>query len=626
MSGRIPRAFIDELIARSDIVELISARVPLKRAGREYKACCPFHDEKTASFWVSPDKQFYHCFGCGAHGTAVGFLMAYDRLSFPEAVEELATRQGLNVPHEGPSGLSPAARSGDAGESGADSSAELYRLLTEAADFFRSAFAASERAGSYAARRGLNAEFIERFAVGYAPDSWNELLRRLGRNERALRDLVSVGLTIEREGSAAGNRDGNAARYYDRFRDRLMFPIRDTRGRVIGFGGRVIDHGEPKYLNSPETALFHKGRELYGLYETRLARQALKRLVVVEGYMDAVRLHQAGLPYAVATLGTATTADHLRRAFRLVSEIVFAFDGDRAGRAAAWRALQNALPEVKAGREIRFLFLPEGEDPDSLVGKEGAQAFEARIAAAVPMSEYLVAHLCEQADVSHADGKARFMALLQPLWERLAPGIYRDLLLERIGETLHLPQEKLQQWLAHREGPAVALAPGPTRSERPRAARQAGAGRGSLVTQAITLLLHFPAAASGVSEPQRVALEQLQRPGIAVLAELLGQQVAQPATTMAQILERWRERAEYRRLTELAAVVPLISDAAAAGLELSQAVDRLLDRELRHRRLEALIEKARTERLADAEKLELQALTTDQSGVQSTVRRRDHQT
>ncbi len=471
MSGRIPRAFIDELIARTDIVELIGARVPLKRAGREYKACCPFHDEKTASFWVSPDKQFYHCFGCGAHGTALGFLIDYDRLAFPEAVEELATRFGLSVPHEG--GGSAAGRPGagagagssevDAGgSSGAvESTVELYRLLAETAEFFSSSLTANERARSYAARRGLNEEYLERFAIGYAPDSWNDLLRRAGRNEQTLRDLLAVGLIIERDGGAQREGAPGSHRYYDRFRDRLMFPIRDTRGRVVGFGGRVLDVGEPKYLNSPETVLFHKGRELYGLYETRLARQALKRLVVVEGYMDAVRLHQAGLPYAVATLGTATTVEHLRRAFRLVSEIVFAFDGDSRHRAAAWRALQNALPEVKAGREIRFLFLPEGEDPDSLVGREGAAAFEARIAAAVPMSEYLIAHLCEEADVKHADGKARFMALLQPLWERLAPGIYRELLLERIAEALQLPAERLQQWLGQRPNPAStpALAP-----------------------------------------------------------------------------------------------------------------------------------------------------------------------
>jgi DNA primase len=647
MAGRIPRAFIDELIARADIVELISARVPLKRAGREYKACCPFHDEKTASFWVSPEKQFYHCFGCGAHGTVVGFLMAYDRLSFPEAVEELAARLGLSVPHEGPAPVAAEAAGGV--DSGAESSAALYRLLAEAADLFRTALAANERARGYAARRGLTSEFIERFAIGYAPDSWSELLRRLGRSERALRDLVAVGLTIERDGATAqrvdsggaahsgstdtgpvhsGSTQQGSARYYDRFRDRLMFPIRDTRGRVLGFGGRVLDSGEPKYLNSPETALFHKGSELYGLYETRLARQPLRRLVVVEGYMDAVRLHQAGLPYAVATLGTATTAEHLRRAFRLVNELVFAFDGDRAGRAAAWRALQNALPEVKAGREIRFLFLPDGEDPDSLVGREGAQAFEARIAAAVPLSEYLVSHLCEQADVTHADGKARFMALVQPLWERLAAGIYRELLLERIAEALQLPVERLQHWLGQPKGSAATatlvgaeVASGSRSRTRPRSD-----GRGSLITQAITLLLHFPAAATAVSAEQRTALAQLQRPGIAVLAELLAQQSEQPAATMAQILERWRERSEYQRLTELAAVVPLISDAAAAGCELAQAVDRLLDRELRHRRLAALIEKARSERLGESEKLELQALTLDQSGTQSTARGRGEET
>ncbi len=649
MSGRIPRTFIDELIARADIVELISARVPLKRAGREYKACCPFHDEKTASFWVSPEKQFYHCFGCGAHGTVVGFLMAYDRLSFPEAVEELAARLGLSVPHEGRTPATAEAAGG--GEGGAESSAALYRLLAEAAEFFRTAFAGSERARAYAARRGLTSEFIERFAIGYAPDSWSELLRRLGRGERTLRDLVAVGLTIERDAATAqraehagagdsgsthsasihaGSTHHGSARYYDRFRDRLMFPIRDTRGRVLGFGGRVLDSGEPKYLNSPETALFHKGSELYGLYETRLARQPLRRLVVVEGYMDAVRLHQAGLPYAVATLGTATTAEHLRRAFRLVNELVFAFDGDRAGRAAAWRALQNALPEVKAGREIRFLFLPDGEDPDSLVGREGAQAFEARIAAAVPLSEYLVSHLCEQADVTHADGKARFMALVQPLWERLAAGIYRELLLERIAEALQLPVERLQQWLGRPKAGAVATSAALTGAEATSGSRSGtrprSSGRGSLITQAITLLLHFPAAAAAVSAEQRAALAQLQRPGIAVLAELLVQQSEQPAASMAQILERWRERSEYQRLTELAAVVPLISDAAAAGCELAQAVARLLERELRHRRLAALIEKARGERLGESEKLELQALTLDQSGTQSTSRRRGEET
>jgi len=343
--GRIPQHFIDELIARTDIVELIGARVPLKKSGREYKACCPFHAEKTPSFWVSPDKQFYYCFGCGKHGTALGFLMDHDHMAFPEAVEELATRLGIEVPHEG--GVERATQRADE---------PLYELLARVAGFYTEQLAREPRARAYLAQRGLTAATQERFAIGYAPNSWNELLRRFGGSDAERKRLSDAGLIIERERGAG--REGE--RYYDRFRDRVMFPIRDARGRVIAFGGRVIDTGEPKYLNSPETVLFHKGRELYGLYETRRARRALERLVVVEGYMDAVSLHQAGVDYAVATLGTATTAEHLRRIFRLVPAVVFAFDGDRAGRAAAWRALQQALPETREGREIRFLFLPHG--------------------------------------------------------------------------------------------------------------------------------------------------------------------------------------------------------------------------------------------------------------------------
>ncbi len=603
MAGRIPQHFIDELIARADIVEIIGSRVALKKAGREYKACCPFHDEKTPSFWVSPDKQFYHCFGCGAHGTALGFLMAYDRLPFPEAVEDLATRLGLSVPHEG--GM--AAGTGSAGA--ADETAPLYELLANVADFYHANLAQSARAAAYAAQRGLTPETIDRFRIGYAADSWNEVLRRFGGGVQSSRALRDCGLIIEREGSSDG--------YYDRFRDRLMFPIRDTRGRVIAFGGRVLGSGDPKYLNSPETVLFHKGKELYGLYETRLARRSLQRLLVVEGYMDAVRLHQAGLTYAVATLGTATTPEHLRRAFRLVSEIIFCFDGDRAGRAAAWRALQQVLPEAREGREVRFLFLPEHEDPDSLVGREGGERFEARLDTAQPLSEYLVAQLSEQADVSHADGKARFVALARPLLEKIAPGVYRELLLERVAAAVGQSAERLQQWIATPEMPAAAA---PVHA--PRAAERAGVaaarrrvGRGSLITQAIGLLLHFPAAAAAVEETLRLELARLELPGVAVLRELLEQQRASPVATMAQTLERWRERHEYRRLCELAAEAPLVPDGAAAGRELLSAVTRLLDQELRQRRLQSLIEKAATQALDEAEKAELQALTRGQSRV-----------
>jgi DNA primase len=595
MAGRIPQAFIDELIARADLVELIGTRVPLKKAGREYKACCPFHNEKTPSFHVIPDKQFYHCFGCGAHGTALGFLMEYDGLPFLDAVEDLATRVGLPVPHEA---------GADTHGGGTDSTTALYEMLTRASDFYHSTLLSDERGRAYAQKRGLTPEIIERFRIGYAPDGWSEVLRRFGSGERAQSQLLATGLIIERDRASGSGSD----RYYDRFRDRLMFPIRDTRGRVIAFGGRVLDQGEPKYLNSPETALFHKGKELYGLYETRLARRALKRLLVVEGYMDTVRLHQAGLPYAVATLGTSTSAEHLRRAFRLVSEIAFCFDGDRAGRAAAWRALQQVLPEAREGRQIRFLFLPEGEDPDSLVGQEGSERFEERLESALPLSEYLVSQLLEQADVSHADGKAHFVALARPLVEKIPAGVYHELLVERIATAISLPAGRVEQWMRSSDAQSKSEAREASAGTRSATNATRVSGRGTLVTQSISLLLHFPAAASAVTQAQRRDLMRLSAPGVDTLRELLEQQRLTPATTTAQTLERWRERPEYRRFGELAANQPLVPDRIAAEAELREAVARLLAQEPRQR-LEILIEKSRTETLDDSEKVELQSLT-----------------
>src|SRR5579883_2408327 len=306
------------------------------------------------------------------------------------------------------------------------------------------------RAREYLTRRGLTCDTIAQFGIGYAPDSWNAVLKRFGADEAQRRALADLGLIIERDAgrtSGAPVREGD--RHYDRFRDRIMFPIRDVRGRVIAFGGRVIDRGEPKYLNSPEMVLFHKGRELYALYEARRSRTHLERLLVVEGYMDAVRLHQSGIPYAVATLGTATTAEHFRRIFRLVSEVVFAFDGDRAGRAAAWRALQHALPEAREGREIRFLFLPEGHDPDTLVGEEGREAFERRLESTLPLSEYLVRELSEQIDLTHADGRARLAESARPMVGKVPEGVYKELLTARVAQVVGLPAERLQAlWAA----------------------------------------------------------------------------------------------------------------------------------------------------------------------------------
>ena len=590
--GRIPRQFIDELIARTDIVELIGARVPLKKSGREYKACCPFHTEKTPSFWVSPDKQFYHCFGCGKHGTALGFLMDHDHMAFPEAVEELAMRLGLEVPQEG-----TAERSAPRAEE------PLYELMARVAGFYSEQLTREPRVRDYLAKRGLVPVTLERFGIGYAPNSWNEVLRRFGASDGERRRLAEAGLIVERE--RGGGRETD--RYYDRFRDRVMFPIRDARGRVIAFGGRIIDAGEPKYLNSPETVLFHKGRELYGLYETRRARRALDRLVVVEGYMDTVSLHQSGIDYAVATLGTATTAEHFRRIFRLVPTVVFAFDGDRAGRAAAWRALQQALPEAREGREIRFLFLPQGHDPDTLVLAEGRAGFEQRLAAAVPLSEYLVRELSEQSELGSADGRARFAEQARPLFLRVPEGVYRELLLERLAQVVGLSAERLEAlWMQGRSGAPAPPPAGPAHPASAARAARAG-GRGSLVRQAIVRLLHYPMIALEVTAGERAGLDASAEPGVGLLRELLDDLREQPAQIAAQVIQRWMGHKEGETLQKLLGREEVITGAAAASGELRAALLKLAD-QAAGRRLEALEAKSRAGSLAGDELLEFQSL------------------
>lgn len=593
----IPQHFIDELIARADIVEVIGSRVPLKKAGREFKACCPFHGEKTPSFTVSQVKQFYHCFGCGAHGTALGFLMEYDRLGFVEAVEELASRLGLEVPREA---------GGDRRESGRD---DLHELMGRVAQFYRDVLKDEARAIDYLKGRGLSGDTAARFGIGYAPDSWNAVLKRFGEGEAACRRLAAAGLIIERSGPGRETDGG----YYDRFRDRIMFPIRDARGRVIAFGGRILDKGEPKYLNSPETSLFHKGQELYGLYEARQSRQALNRLLIVEGYMDVVRLHQAGLTYALATLGTATTAEHLGRIFRLTSEVVFCFDGDRAGRAAAWRALENALPEARDGRQLRFMFLPEGHDPDSLMGEEGKEAFERRLAGALPLSEYLVEHLSQQVDLEHLDGRARLAELAKPLLQKIVPGIYRELLIDRLAQSVRMPASKLANLLL----PSADQA----EDDRPRRSKTGtvmSSGRGSLVRQAITMLLNVPEAAQHVLGAERLASST--QPGVSLLAELIADLKQRPAPHKAAVVERWRERPEGVHLMKLASTESLVSDPKAAGRELQTAVEKLLHETGPAERTDELLRKADEAGLSAEEKLELQGLLSARKGGQGRPR------
>ncbi|MGH8079075.1 MAG: DNA primase, partial [Lysobacter sp.] len=392
--ARIPDGFIDDLLARTDIVEVIGTRVPLKRQGKEYSARCPFHDERSPSFTVSPTKQFYHCFGCGAHGTAISFLMNYDRLEFLDAVDELAKRVGVEVPRD------TRARNEDS------DTQDLFVAVEAAQRFFLKQYATSGKVQGYLDSRGVSNDIRDRFGIGYAPDGFNGLRDALGTDDRRMKLLERAGLFSKNE----------SGRVYDKFRDRVMFPIHDRRGRVIAFGGRVLDKEDgPKYLNSPETPLFHKGRELYGLWQVRQTHNKIPKLIVVEGYMDVIALFQHGVDTAVATLGTATTPDHAELLFRNAADVYFCFDGDRAGRGAAWKAVESVLPRMKDGRQAFFLFLPDGEDPDSLVRTEGAEGFDRRLHEATPLSQFLFDSLAADVNLNTLEGKGRLAERAKPL-------------------------------------------------------------------------------------------------------------------------------------------------------------------------------------------------------------------
>jgi len=486
----IPNDFIQTLLSRVDIVDVIDRYVPLKKAGANYSACCPFHSEKTPSFTVSPAKQFYHCFGCGAHGTAIGFLMEYGGKAFPDAVEELARDAGLEVPR--------VERAADAERR--EQAGDLTGLMLDAAKFYRAQLKESPRAIEYLKERGLTGAIAAKFGVGYAPDAWQPLAAAFERYDDPA--LETAGLVIT----------GDGGKRYDRFRDRIMFPIHDSRGRVIGFGGRVLGQGEPKYLNSPETPLFSKGRELYGLFLARQAIRAAGTVVVVEGYMDVVALAQHGVEYAVATLGTATTPVHVQKLFRQSDSVVFCFDGDAAGRKAAWRALENALPALADGKNAAFLFLPEGEDPDDFVRKRGKAAFEALLEHATPASEFLLTELSARHPPTSAEGRAALVAAARPFLAEMSAPVLLALLRRRLAELTGLPEAELRPLLggsATIDRPRDA-APAPDRAparsdERTRWTGLGKAGQRrapSLVRELIQALLLQPELARSTAVPQ----------------------------------------------------------------------------------------------------------------------------
>ena len=563
--AKLPESFIDNLLSRVDLVEIIGSRVPLKKQGKDYSARCPFHDERSPSFTVSPSKQFYYCFGCGAKGTAISFLMNYDRLTFMDAVEDLAKRAGIEIPKD-------ARQHADT-----DDGKELYAALEASSQFFQKQLAASDKAKSYLSKRGVDGKSLAQFAIGYAPEGFNGLIDALGTDDRR------KGL-LEKTGMLSKSDNG---RMYDKFRGRIMFPIFDRRGRVIAFGGRVLEKDDgPKYLNSPETPLFHKGRELYGLWQVKQAHSRIPRLIVVEGYMDVVSLFQHGIQEAVATLGTATTPDHAELLFRNSADVVFCFDGDKAGRAAAWKAVESIIPRMRDGRQAFFLFLPEGEDPDTIVKTEGAGGFEARVQAAMTLSDYFFDELGKNTNINTLEGKARLAEKVKPYLERIPDGAYRDLMTERLLGLTGVAQ------------PVQAAANAPntrTASITPKR---------SLIRAIITLLLQNPKL--GVSLPMPLGFEQLNQPGVSLLLELLELIRTRPEITSASLLEAFEQHADTLALQKLV-MLELPGDEASLRQEFSDALEQL-QKQYRQQRLNELRQQMAQQGLSAQETGELREL------------------
>jgi len=591
MGQRIPQTFIDDLLSRVDIIDVIDKRVPLKKAGREYKACCPFHGEKTPSFTVSQQKQFYHCFGCGAHGSAISFLMEFENLSFPEAIRELAEGAGIAMPVSDPKENSNAP----------SAPPQLFDLMEKASQYYRLQLKGAERAIHYLKGRGLSGQTVANFEIGYAPEGWHHLDHALaGKNQAVRQQLEQGGMLIKRDNGEM----------YDRFRDRIMFPIRDRRGRTIAFGGRILDKGEPKYLNSPETPIFHKGSELYGLYQARQANRDLDKLIVVEGYMDVVALAEHGINYAVATLGTAITDAHLNLLMRHCQQVIFCFDGDRAGRQAAWRAVETALPKLSQGLQLKFLFLPEGEDPDTMVRNIGKQAFEELLEKAQAFSQFFFENLLRQADIRGLDGQAKLLQIARPLLDKVQDKAMLQWLVTRLAEIVKMPTEELYFGLKGRDIPPQPASQPQEKSWKkgnwqkgksrftPPPATPGKREQPSPVRSAITLLLHRPSLAGQIEISP--LLQQLELPGTRLLLDLLEFLHHRPHITTGAILEHWRHTPEGKSLSKLATQENLLTEDNVTQEFLDTI--RTLEKKSVEQQLDHLLKKSTLVGLDDQEK------------------------
>ncbi len=555
MAGLIPQHFIDDLLARIDIVDLIDGYVPLKKAGRNHQACCPFHNEKTPSFTVSQEKQFYHCFGCGANGTAISFLMEHNGMNFPEAIEDLANRCGLVIPRE-------------AGAVEVDNSiTELYELMEMLVRFYEQQLREhpeAKHAVDYLKQRGLSGELAKEYEIGFAPPGWDNLLKQLGTSDAAKERLDKVGMIIKKEQGG----------YYDRFRDRIMFPIRDQRGRAIGFGGRVMGDDKPKYLNSPETPIFHKGRELYGLYQSKKVDRRPERLFIVEGYMDVLALAQFDVRNAVASLGTAATTDHLERLFKQCEQLVFCFDGDAAGRKAAWRALETTLPFMKDGRQCFFMFMPEGDDPDSFIREHGKDAFVDK-QSHTALSNYLFSSLEKNLNLETPEGRAAYIDKAKPYLKKLPESALKDLLIQELAKQTGYDSDSLKS----KSQAEVSRRPATTRKPLQKKVDQ------SLppVRKLIRLLLHSPELSAKLND--HTELKGVKLHGVQFLVELLSFIQNRAKTTTADILENWRDTPYEKHLYALLDSEELLDDAELIEIEFSGLVSNILKEDEKQRRL-----------------------------------------
>lgn len=581
MAGRISRQFIDDLLSRADIVEVVDSRVPLKKAGKNHQACCPFHNEKSPSFTVSQDKQFYHCFGCGEHGNAISFLMEFDRLDFVDAVEELASHCGMEVVRE-ENTASPAEQRRQ--QQIYQQKQDDYELMSQISRFFQQQLKVAtdkDIAIDYLKGRGLSGEVVKRFGIGYISDAWDGMMNTFSRNGQANQQLIDLGMAIS----------GDKKRPYDRFRGRIMFPISDKRGRVIGFGGRVLGDEKPKYLNSPETRVYHKGQELYGLHEAKQANKKLTRLIVVEGYMDVVALAQHGVDYAVASLGTATTFEQLQTLFRTVPDVICCYDGDRAGRDAAWRAMENALPLIRDGFSLKFVFIPDGEDPDSLIREQGQQAFETLLEHAMPLSKFIFDKFLEDNPASSTEEKVALIDKLQPYIQKMPDSILRNAMIDEMASRFSVTSEKRMIELRK-----LNASPEKKMSQK--------RTKVTPVRLALALLLEHPHIASSLGELS--VLQPLTAPGIPLLMQVLSVCQKNPDIKSPQLLEYFRGTEQGSQLAKLMCWQHHVEADAATDVFLD-SIEKLLNNFV-EQRAEVLLQKARTGQMTTEEKQELQAI------------------